>query len=191
MKNPASKTALATASIALALSGFAAPAANAGHEDSIIEITHRLEDLVSELREEFGIHYRHTSAYRHLLADAARMEAEVDHIHRLAHDPYGSLRHLREDVEDLDDLAHHLHELVDATERDRYGHVHGDTRHVHELLTALNRVIHALEDEIDDIARSHAPVHGGYYDHGPVYSRGCPSEGITFSRGGFRISFFR
>ncbi|MCB1064257.1 MAG: hypothetical protein KDN20_15240 [Verrucomicrobiae bacterium] len=191
MKNPSSKIALVTASLALALVGFSAPNANAGHEDDLVRLTHRLEDLASDLRVEFREHYSHTSAYRYLLSDAAKIEGEADHIHRLAHDPYASLRHLRTDVAELDELAHHLHDLVDATDRGRYGHVHGDSRHVHELMDALTGVLHALEDEIDDISHGHGG-HDDHHDYHHSSGRGGDFyEGRGYSRGGFRITFSR
>ncbi len=191
MKTNPSKIALVTATLGLVLAGFAAPKANAGHGDDLIRLTHSLENIVSELRHEFHAHYRHTSVYRHLMSDAAKIEDEAEHIHHLAHDPYASLRHLRTDVAQLDELAHHLHDLIDATERGRYGHVHGDTHHVHEMMTALTRVLHRLEDEIDDLARGHGSGHGhGHGSHGDYRHRGY-SESSHFSRGGFRFSFYR
>ena len=182
MKTPPAKIALVTAALALAITAFAAPSAKAYDDDPLISLSHRLEDLASELQEEFAVHYRHTGAYRHLVSDASRIEDEADHIHRLAHDPYASLRHIAVDLGELDELAHHLHDLVDDTEHSRYGHVHGDTRHVHELLASVNRVIHAMEDVVEDLR--HGSYHGDHHDHGH-------REGISFERGGFRVSIRR
>ncbi|NNE90206.1 MAG: hypothetical protein HKN23_01025 [Verrucomicrobiales bacterium] len=137
--------------------------AEARHENPLVELAHEIEDIAVELRTEFRIHYRHTRAYRHMMDDISQVLAEAAHIDRLAHDNHSSLRHIKADLEDLDALAHHLHELVDATER-REGHrVDGDTRHVHEELAALNRTIHQMEDVVSHIMvpprRVHPPVH--------------------------------
>ncbi|MCB1229787.1 MAG: hypothetical protein KDN19_05955 [Verrucomicrobiae bacterium] len=182
MNQPTTKLAITTAAIALAVVGFASPnSARAEYGNDLISLSHRLEGLAEELTEEFSEHYRHTEAYRHLISDAAQIEDEAEHIHRLAHDPYASLGHIATDLEELDELAHHLHELVDQTERGRYGHVHGDTRHVHEMLAFLNRVIHAMEDEVDDLRH-----HDFHHDRGHEHR-----DSIYRERGGFRLSIRR
>ncbi|MDA7672843.1 hypothetical protein N8615_00445 [Verrucomicrobiales bacterium] len=80
------------------------------------------------------------------MSDVSRILSEADHIDGMAHDPHSSLRHIKADLADLDELAHHLHEVVDAVERGRYsGHVDGNTRHVHSMLDSLNGTIHRME----------------------------------------------
>ncbi len=187
MKTSPSRLAIASAALAIVSITLAAPSAKAGHGDDLISLSHRLEDLASELRDEFRAHYSHTRGYRHLLSDAARIEAEAEHIHGLAHDCRASLRHIATDLAELDELAHHLHELVDITDRGRYGHVHGNTRHVHELMASLTRVIHAMEDEVADIRRH--DFHDHDHRHGSGY--GYRGEGARIESGGFRITFRR
>lgn len=73
---------------------------------------------------------------------------------------------------DLDKLAHHLHALVDGIDRGWYsGHVDRGTRHVHRLLTSLNRSIHQMER---GVAAYSAPVyhHHDVHYYGHSVSRG-------------------
>ena len=138
--------------------------ASARGENELVRLAHTIEDIAAELKEEFRVHYRHSSAYRHLMSDVSEILSEAKHIDGLAHDPRSSLRHLKADLVDLDDLAHHLHEVVDAVERRRYGgHVDGTTRHVHLMLDSLNGTIHRMERVVEAYA---APVRPAYhYDH--------------------------
>lgn len=121
---------------------------------------------MSELRSEFRTHYEHTSIYRHLIEDAVEIEREADHLHRLAHNYYASFNHILRDLEEIDELAHHLHEMVDAADRGYYGHVHGNTHHVHQLLSSLNSAIHSMESTVRyDASHRHHDEHG-HDDHG-------------------------
>lgn len=188
MKSPSSKLALAVALAATALVALAAPKAVAGPDNRLERLSHSLEGISSELCEEFGAHYRHTAIYHHLVNDAHRIEDEARHIERLAHDPYASLRHIQHDLEEIDGLAHHLHNLIDRAERGYYGRIHGCTDHVHDLLSSLEHVIHAMEDEVRSMmhrgpscetGRGHSYGHRGHHDE------------FSFGRGGFRISIRR
>lgn len=117
---------------------------------------HKIEGIAAELKTEFRKHYVHLGTYRHLMSDLSEICAQAGHIDKLAHNPRGQIAHLRADVKKLDQLAHHLHEVVDTSERSAAGHVHGKTGHVHELLDVLNNTIHRLEDTLAGIAS--APV---------------------------------
>ena len=120
--------------------------ANARGENELVRLTHTIEDIAAELKEEFRVHFKHSSAYRHLMSDVSEILSEANHIDGMAHDPHSSLRHIKADLVDLDELAHHLHEVIDAVDRGCYGgHVDGNTRHVHSLLDSLSGTIHRME----------------------------------------------
>ncbi|MEX2579140.1 MAG: hypothetical protein WD342_08775 [Verrucomicrobiales bacterium] len=159
MKSTGSRTLPLIAAIAVATGGLFASQAKAASYNRLVTLAHQLDDSVGHLREEFKLHYRHTPQYKHLLSDATSMTRKVAHIDQLSYDPHVSLRHLQSDVEDLDDLAHHLQDLVAATERGRRGHVHGNTRHVQDLMASIMVSIHGLSEEIRVLQR---PVHHGY-----------------------------
>lgn len=156
--------------------------------NSLVQKSHQLESIVTELRSEFRIHYDHTSIYRHLIEDAAKIEREADHIHRLVHNYHASFSHIMRDLEEIDELAHHLHEMVDAADRGRYGHVHGNTHHVHELLSSLNGVIHSMESTVRyDSSHRHDDHGHGHDDHG--HGRGAaanPAPKVQIAREIFR-----
>ena len=138
--------------------------ANARGENELVRLTHTIEDIAAELKEEFRVHFKHSSAYRHLMSDVSEILSEANHIDGMAHDPHSSLRHIKADLVDLDELAHHLHEMIDAVDRGCYGgHVDGNTRHVHSLLDSLNGTIHRMERVVAAYAAPVRPVR--HYDH--------------------------
>ncbi len=152
--------------IAVTAMALATGKAEARGENELVRLTHSIEDIAAELKDEFRIHYRHSSAYRHLMSDVSQILAEAGHIDSLAHNPHSSLRHIKADLEDLDDLAHHLHDLVDAVDRGRYsGHVDGNTRHVHSLLSSLNGTIHHMERVVAAYAAPPVHRHRDSHDH--------------------------
>ena len=139
-------------------SSFTATSAEAPSNSDLVRFAHRIEDIANDLKSEFRTHFRHSGAYNHLMTDLSQIKREIIHIDELAHTRHPSLNHLAADVEDLDKLAHHLHDVVDAVERGRYrGHVDGDICHVHSLLKNLNRNIHSMEKVIEDLRRPVRP----------------------------------
>ena len=191
MKSLLSKsTLLATV---VALSSLASQTASAGHGDELIHLSHDLEEVASGLQTEFQAHYSHTTAYRHLLADAAGIQSRAEHIHRLAHDPRVSLHHLEADLQQLDELSHHLHDLVDRTDAGYYGHVHGHTGHVHELMASVTSVIHTMEREVFAMQRYQTPSceFGGHTSASPYQQApGYHGYGRQMNFGGGNIRFF-
>ena len=157
-----------TATVALAVLGFATPKAEAAGGERLISYAHALENTVAKLNVELREHYSHTSVYRHMLADTARLHAEAEHIDQLSHNPYTSLIHLRTDIIEVDKYVHHLHDLVDAADQGRYGHVHGNTHHVHSLMEYMERLVHSMEAEVANIQRMQRSGHGhsGHSGHG-------------------------
>ena len=113
---------------------------------------HRIYSIARELSYEFSIHFRHSADYCHLRSDISRIISEARHIDHLSNSGYASLCHIMRDLEDLDHLAHHLHAVVDRAEQCRFrGHVHGNTRHVHYLLSSLNSSIHYMQRMAQDL----------------------------------------
>ena len=162
---------LAVAALALTPSNAAARG-----ENELVRLTHNIEGTAAELRKEFQAHYKHSSAYRHLISDVSKVLSEAAHIDGMAHDPRSSLRHIKADLVDLDELAHHLHEMIDAVDRGCYGgHVDGNTRHVHSLLDSLNGTIHRMERVVAAYAAPVRPVR--HYDHYESRSRYSNSRG--------------
>jgi hypothetical protein len=120
--------------------------ASAAYCSGFSNYAHRINDIAQELSHEFSVHYRHLDDYIHLRSDISRIVSEARHIDRLSHNGYSSLCHISTDLEDLDRLAHHMHGIVDRAERSHWrGHAHGNTRHVHHLLNALNGSIHSMQ----------------------------------------------
>lgn len=178
MKKSHSKLAI-TATAALVVLGFATPRAEAAGGERLISYAHALENTVVKLNTELREHYSHTSAYRHMLSDTTRLHAEAEHIDQLAHNPYTSLIHLRTDIIEVDKYVHHLHDLVDAADQGRYGHVHGDTHHVHSLIEYMEKLVHSMEAEVANIQRmqqhnshsGHSSHSSGHDDHDSHNSR--------------------
>ena len=107
--------------------GFTAPKAEALECDRLVNYAHALGNMVVKINVEIREHYSHTSVYRHMLAETHRLHAEAQHIDQLSHNLRTSLIHLRTDVIEVDKHVHHLHDLINAADHGRYGHVHGDT----------------------------------------------------------------
>lgn len=173
-----------TATAALVVLGFAAPKAEAAGGDRLISYAHALENTVVKLNGELREHYSHTSVYRHMLSDTTRLHAEAEHIDQLSHDPYTSLIHIRTDIIEVDKYVHHLHNLVDAADQGRYGHVHGDTHHVHSLLEYMENLVHSMEAEVATIQRMqrdphHGSSHSGHNDHRDSHSSRTDTRNIN------------
>lgn len=152
--------------VAVAASTVLCASTSEASSRSLVQQSHQLESVVSELRTEFREHYDHTSVYRHLINDVATIEREVEHMHSLAHSYSASYSHIMRDLEQIDALAHHIHEMVDAADRGRHGHVHGDTRHVHSLLSSLNDLIHSMQRTVrSDSAHGHSGQSNGHGSH--------------------------
>ncbi|MDF1738372.1 MAG: hypothetical protein P1U86_04365 [Verrucomicrobiales bacterium] len=165
MKKSQSKLAI-TATAALVVLGFATQKTEAAGGDRLISYAHALENTVAKLNVEIREHYSHTRIYRHMLSDTAHLRAEAEHIDQLSHNPYTSIIHLRTDIIEVDKHVHHLHDLIDGAENGRYGHVHGDTRHVHSLMEYMERLVHSMEVEVDRIQRMQRDPHHGHSSHG-------------------------
>jgi len=188
---------LAAAVFAISLTANQANAASYEHID---QLALRLQEQAGLLNREFDLHYRHEAHYPHLISDASQMYSLAAHIHEVAHH-HGSPLHLRDDLQKLDRLFHHVEGLVEHIEHDSYfgaGHVHGHTGHVHGELAAMEDTLHHLQSDINAmyrtwyfgrgvrVYRQPVRVHSGHAHGGHGGGHGGHG-GITFSKGGFSI----
>ena len=90
-----------------------------------------------------------------MVADAVRLRSLAAQVHAIAH--YGvDVDRLAVKVRKMDSLFHHLEDLFDRTECEAsrgYGHIHGNTRHVKQLLNAIEDCIHHMRDDIAKLRR--------------------------------------
>ncbi len=183
--------------LTVALAGFALTGtAQADTYSHIDGLAVRLQQYARLLDREFTAHYRHTSQYRHLHADAYQMMRLAEHVHEVAHHQ-GSLTHLQSDLRQLDRLFHHIEDLVEDIEHHAggfgdlhghggfHGHIHGNTRHVRRILRAMEDTLHHLQADVDELVEhSHDHHHHGF-------DAGFRGPTVRFSRPGFSIQFGR
>lgn len=164
---------IVVAAITLGATAGAAQARPSG--SSLTREAHRVIDASEELAREVDLHFRHTSGYRHLLSDAVAIRRKAEHIDTLSHHVHGieDVRHLQDDLRDLDELVHHFGDLIEDIGHGRgRGHVHCDTRHVEELVACINRSLHSMERMVGEMergcrhagVRNHPRGHGGSYE---------------------------
>ncbi|MBI1902851.1 MAG: hypothetical protein HYS13_17275 [Planctomycetia bacterium] len=135
----------------LSVSLMAAASASAQSYEHVDQLANQLQRQSANLYWQFRAHFRHTTEYRHLLSDTARMYRLSAHVHEVIH--HGAdIHHIASDVEQLDQAFHHVEEVVDHIEHDAlghgFGHVHGDTRHVRRQLRQMEATLHHLRDDV-------------------------------------------
>jgi hypothetical protein len=164
--------------------------ARAAYCSGFSSYAHRITAIAQELAHEFRVHYRHLDAYRHLSSDISRVINEARHIDRLSHDSHASLHHIITDLEDLDRLSHHMHEVVDSAESSHWrGHAHGDTRHVHRLLSSLNNSIHSMQRLSEQLNRHENRHHLNHFDNRSLHGRHRQHRSLSFASSLLRIAF--
>lgn len=191
--------------------------ASADARRDLDQIACRLAKDTDLLVQEAAIHYRHTPQYPHLISDAVQMKRLANHIHSIVN--YGSITHLKHDVNELDRLFHHVEGLIHQIEinaRHSYhgGHIHGDTFHVCRGLKLIEADIHLMQNYLRVLCQPvhvHRPVytapivttpiynkpvhvghnHGGRGGQGNFQGRGNPGggNGITIQRGNVTFRF--
>ncbi|MEM7143904.1 MAG: hypothetical protein AAF591_02135 [Verrucomicrobiota bacterium] len=147
-----------------ALGMMSVATSEARHENPLVKMTHRAQDHAEDLRYEFKRHYRHSGGYRHLICDVDVILEELEHVDRLARNVcHDSLRHIRRNLLEVDERAHHLSDVVRGIECGRYGgRIDCDTRKAKELIACLKETVCEMEEFVDDEMRRH----GGHYDRG-------------------------
>lgn len=135
-----------------------------------------LDDLAFSLKRQAALAcrevrygFRRTAAFPHLYRDFYEMYTLADHIHDVAHN-HGDLRHLKDDVDQLDALFHHTEELTARTGNVRIARpgrscltvpaCGGSVSQYH--LRKLQRIMVEMEDTIhhlqDDLEAELGPV---------------------------------
>ena len=174
MKLSTALTTLGALAIA-AIAGIATPTAQAQAGGSLLSLSHQLEGLASELRDEFSLHYQQDDAFRPLMRNADLIETELDQIHGLVRNPYANLHQIQASVRDLDRLAARLDELVAAMSFDRIDLAQGNDPHVRDLLRRVAGLIDTMSDEVEDLRHGHQdPGHG--YGIGHAFRPGISFE---------------
>lgn len=139
----AMKKAAVVAAVAVVVAFAGNASADTVHQ-RVDRLAFQLLKQTKDVQEEVNTHFRRSPQYRHLASDVADMVRLARHIHEVAHDG-GSLRHMRADLRKLDDLYHHVEELVDALARWREAdrrairHIREELGDMHNSLTNLRR----------------------------------------------------
>lgn len=160
--------------IAAALCVGCASAAKADHLETIDRLARTVESQTKRIDHDVEYHLRGLPACSSLRKDVGQMAELADHIHDLAHEPH-SLKHIQEDLEELDVLFHKVEATVETLRRStstsyhssslrsRYGiHVHvgsstssSQIRRIAERVAELDATLHALEEEVEDAVADH------------------------------------
>ena len=115
---------------------------------------------------ELRLGFRQTPHYHHLYSDVYKMYRLADHIHDVAHHA-PNLPHMRSDARELDELMHHVQELLGASVADaRYDFhtgvglgvsgYHG--RRMRSLIDGLEDSVHHLLDDLNVAGRRTRPL---------------------------------
>lgn len=113
----------------------------------IDRLARQLERQARDLHDEVDAHFRPTPQYRHLHNDVEELEQLADHIHDVIHRG-ASVNHLRADARKLDRLFHHVEDLVQDMGRSRTI----DRRayfHLRQSLSRLEDTVHHLLDDLN------------------------------------------
>lgn len=141
----------------------------------------KLQKQTQALHREVDLHFKNTRSYRHLHEDIEQMEHLAAHIHELAH-RHGSVAHLKADVDKLDRTFHHLEDVVRGLSRDR--RIDFQTiRHIRQEMAGINDTLHHLQDDLRRLTPAPAlrpHGHGSHID--------APRWRIELSPRGIRVA---
>ena len=174
-----------------------------------------LDDLAFTLKQQAALACREvrygfsrTAAFPHLYKDFYELYTLADHIHDVAHHG-GDLRHLKDDVDALDELFHHTEELTARTGNVRIAGTGGVCRYVpacggsvsqyhlrklQAIMLQMEDTIHHLQDDLEaELGPALPPVPPGQVSPGlpPVPPQPIGYPGAGYPRGksvGFRTS---
>jgi hypothetical protein len=173
-------TVITTAVAALVTTAGTAQADVYQHLDSLAV---KLQGQVRELHREVDLHFRNTTAYRHLHADMEQMERAAEHIHEVAHQR-GSVTHLRADVERLDRLYHHMEGVIHDLAHDR--RIDRQTiRHLQREMAAVGDTLHHMREDLRQLTS--APRHRVPAPRVPAPPIRTDGWSIEFGPGGIRV----
>lgn len=97
--------------------------------------------------------FRNAPQYKHLYQDVYDMYRAADHIHDVAH-VAGNQRHILKDVEQLDELVHHVQELIDEMSGPAVGHSrHYQYHYGHRPSSQyhMRRLNHLMHDIVETV----------------------------------------
>jgi len=183
----ATRTMLTVALTSLGLA-VGTSSAEAGHQH-IENLAHKLDVRIRLISKEVKLHYQHTPQARHVAYDAGIMVRLASHLHGVAHQG-GSATHLSNDLHKLDSRFKHLKRMVREIEHDArqfgVGHIHGDTRHLRNLLYSVKVTLNHLHDEVDALV---CEPEWDYYQDNSHYGNWGHSthRSIRFGGKGFSI----
>lgn len=154
--------------------------ARPGSWEHVDELADGLEKYAKDLHDEVHLHLEGHVYFRHMDGHAEEIEELAKHIHDLAHEGK-SIKHLREDVIELDEQVHHADGVITKIARRgvRAEHFDGAVRQTRRIVKAMNGILHHLEDDLAELdpdyrrGHRHETLRPGL-DHAPLHRR--PSE---------------
>ena len=102
-----------TAALVMLAAGYFANTASAA-DPHLDDLAFSLKQQAALACREVRYGFQRTPAFPHLYKDFYELYTLADHIHDVAHN-HGNLRHLKDDVDQLDELFHHTEELTART----------------------------------------------------------------------------
>ena len=135
-----------------AISRSATASDTMGHLISLsVKIDRQATNLLRET-----VHYRHTPHYPEMVAEVAKLRVKARHM-RITTFTSRNFHHLEEDLAMVDRCFHVVEDFFDHAEIDAvrgYGRIHGNTRHVKEMLNCMEDTIHHMQDDVRALRRS-------------------------------------
>lgn len=126
--------------------------ARPGSWEHVDEMASDLEQYAKDLHDEVHVHLEGHIYFRHMDGHAEEIEELAKHIHDLAHKGK-SIKHLREDVIELDEQVHHADEVITkiAHHGVRAEHFDGAVRQTRRLVRSMNGILHHLESDLAEL----------------------------------------
>lgn len=130
--------------------------ARPGTWDHVDELAVDLAQLARDLHDEVHVHLEGHQYFRHIDKHADKIEEFSEHIHELAHEG-GNIKHLREDVIELDEEVHHADEVITQIARKgvRARDFEGGVRQTRRIVDAMIAILHHLEDDLTEMDPSY------------------------------------
>lgn len=181
--------------------------AKADHLETIDRLARTVESQTKRIDHDVEYHLRGLPACSSLRKDVCEMAELADHIHDLCHESH-SLKHIQEDLEELDVLFHKVEATVESLRRSTSTSLHSSSRsrfgiHVHvgsstssyqvrriaERVAELDATLHALEEEVEEALGHHHHSASPRQDVSPPSQSGFgrPSGIYDYERRSIRI----
>ena len=128
---------------------FAPLSARADDLEYIEDLADDLEEITDELDDEFNDHYGNDRSYDTLNSRLRKIDSKRSWVHRLSRRRSTTSSVIHEEIAELDQLSHDLHEFVDQMEKNAGKYLFrmfGDTRKIHTLLAAMEKNIHSMQN---------------------------------------------